>query len=187
MADISALSNLQATDPLDDETYVDAREFPPPPPKGRYIFRAPEKFIFGATKAGHLSAKIDPTIVGPAAEGTVVKSSVSAKTYKRQGIPVSQLGDYRRACGLSAAGLTQPQQQAEAVEETAGRTFQADGDWQAYCKVCKYTLNGMKNFPSDGNGGYSPWTTCPNCKDDKGAPINLKAWFVLDRFVSASA
>ena len=194
MADISNLANLQSTEPLDWEKYADAKEAPQPPRKGRYQLRAPDSFTFTATAAGFLQAQVDPTVVGPSHPGYSLRfQRVSAKPFTRSGVKVSQLGDYLRAVGMAVRPTT-PQEQANAIESTAGRIFTADLDWEVYCKGCKFTLKGEENFPADGNGGHLPVIKCPNCKatsvDAAGAevvtPVNLRANVRIDRFVAAS-
>ena len=153
--------------------------------------RASEKITFGATQAGFLSAQIDPVVVGPSNEGYTFRyTKVSAKPFKRSGVTVSQMGDYLRAVGITQRPQT-PQEQADAVEATAGRIYQADLDWEAYCKGCKFTLKGMENFPTDESGKPSPWAKCPNCKqtgdDGKVTPVSLRANVRIDRFVSAAS
>ena len=171
MADISAIGNLLPVEPLElsDGLYADATAGKPLPAEGTYTVRAPESFpsaAFGTTKAGYLSAQVDPTIVGPTSEGYTLRfTKVSAKTFKRGGINVSQLGDYLRATGRRNQVGGDPQAQADAVEQTVNAVYQVDTRWRAYCKDCQFQLEGMSKFPSDGNGGYSPFTTCPNCKD----------------------
>ena len=171
MADISSLSGLNPVEPLDldDSIYKDATEGRPLPAEGVYTVRAPESFpsaAFGTTKAGYLSAQVDPTIVGPTNEGYTLRfTKVSAKTFKRGGINVSQLGDYLRATGRRNQVGGDTHAQADAVEQTVNTIYQVDTQWRAYCKQCGFQLEGMGKFPSDGNGGYSPFTTCPNCKD----------------------
>lgn len=190
MADISALGALLESEPLDMSIYRDANERPSLPGKGRYHFRAPESFpteAFGRTKAGSLSAQVDPTIMGPTNEGFVVKyTKVSAKTFKRGGVTVSQFGDYLRACGIKTNVGGSPQELADAIERTANLTFEADGDWRLYEKGTGYVLEGMENFPSDGNGGYIPFIDSPSQKDpNTGDPMKLRANFVITRFVAA--
>lgn len=189
MADISSLTGLQAGDPLDWEGYPESKEGVPLPPKGRYTVRAKERFDagdFGVSAKGSLSASVDPTIVGPTAAGHQLKyTRVYATPFKRQGKTVSQMGDYLVACGVTGVA-NNPQAMADAIERTAGAIYQIDGDWEAYCKDCKFELKGEENFPSDGNGGHIPWTRCPNCS--KGEELkNIRANFKVDRYVSAGA
>lgn len=188
MADISALGELKPVETLDlsDANYKDAGEAAPLPKAGRYTVRAPESFpkeAFGRTKAGALSAQVDPTIVGPSNEGYKIRfAKVSAKTFKRQGATVSQLGDYLRATGFRGR-LTNEAEQVDAVTRTAGALYQVDVDWRAYNKTTGYTVEGMERFPSDGNGGHQSWITDPGAKDDNGQPVRLRANLTITRFV----
>lgn len=151
--------------------------------------RAPEAFpqaAFGATAAGFLSAQVDPVIVGPSNEGFIIKfTKVSAKQFKRSGLPASQMGDYLRACGLRAR-LTDNAALADAVEQTTNTIYQVDVDWRAYNKNTKFSVEGMERFPSDGNGGHLPWYPDPTEKDDSGDPIRLRANLVVARYVPAT-
>lgn len=188
MADISALGEMKQVEQLDLENYQDNKEFSSLPKAGRYIVRAPESFppaAFGRTQAGSLSIQVDPQIVGPTNEGYTLRfTKISAKTFKRGGVTVSQVGDYLRANGFRGK-LSTEQDQADAVEGTANSTYQVDVDWRAYNKVSKFSLEGMDRFPSDGNGGHLPWTEDPNEKDEQGNPVRLRANLVVTRFVPA--
>lgn len=191
-ADISNLSNLQGGDPLDFDIYVDAKEAPPTPPKGRYIVRVSEKPTFGATNAGFLSAQIDPTILGPSNEGYQIRYvKLSAKPFKRGAATVSQLGDFLRAAGSQARPRT-PQEQADAVEQLAGATLQVDVDWEAYDKDTKWSLKGMEKFPKLPSGGHDEWTEVPDpanpgkpMLDAEGNIRKIRARAKVDRFVAA--
>lgn len=189
MADISSLGDLNASEPLDMNIYKDTRERTgfQLPKKGRYSVRAPENFpseAFGKTQAGFLSAQVDPTIVGPSNEGYRVRfTKVSAKTFKRGGVTVSQVGDYLRACGRRVNVSGAPQELADAVEQTANLTYEVDGDWRVYEKGTGFVLEGMENFPSDGNGGHIPVIDSPTQVDENGVPNKLRANFVISRYV----
>jgi hypothetical protein len=197
MADISRLGQLNTSAPLDLEIYADVKTGFQLPEAGRYTVRAPESFpdtAFGATKAGFLSAQIDPTIVGPTNEGFQIRfTKVSAKTYKRSGADVSQLGDYLRACGMRVQVTGDPQSLADAVERTANAVYQVDVDWRAYNKNTGFTVEGMKNFPprrdKDGNviGGYQSWVEDPTEKGEDGKPLRLRANLQVDRYIPAGA
>lgn len=188
MADISTLGALQPIEQLDLENYADNKESAPLPKKGVYTVRAPESFpstSFGRTRAGALSASVDPVIVDSSNEGYTLRfTKVSAKSFKRNGITVSQMGDYLRACGLRAK-FTDEQSLADAVEQTANKTFQVEVDWRAYNKDTGYSVEGMGNFPSDGNGGHLPWIEDPNQKDAEGNPVRLRANAVVSRYIAA--
>lgn len=191
-ADISSLTNLQSTEPLDWDKYADTKESFQIPRKGRYQLQAPPSFTFLPSAAGFLQGQVDPTVVGPSDAGYKLWQRVSAKPFKRAGATVSQMGDYLRAVfGTAAPRPSTPQEQADAVEATANRIFQADCDWEAYCSACKFTLKGEANFPSDGKGGHAPAVACPNCKqtNEQGVetPLTLRAKLRIDRFVSAAS
>lgn len=188
MADISALGELKPVEQLDLDNYADQRAGSfRLAPKGIYTLQAPETFTFGRTNAGALSAQIDPTIVGPTNEGFKIRFvKVSAKVFKRGGKSVSQLGDYLRATGFRGI-LADEQAQADAVESTANSVYQAELDWSAYNKDSKYRLEGMENFPSDGNGGYLPWCEDPTAKDEEGNPVRLRANLIVTRYIPQTA
>lgn len=194
MADISGLQNLQAGEPLDWDQYPDAQEAPNPPGKGRYIVQAPSSFTFGSTKAGFLSAQIDPVIVGPseAGKGYVCRfTKISAKPFNRGKLKVSQLGDYLRATlGAAAPRPSSPQEQAEAVEQTANRTYQIDGDVEAYCKGCQRTIAkgeaAVRARAGQADGPVPAWVPCDQCKDEHGDPQNARVNFKVDRFIAAN-
>ena len=197
MADISALGQLNAIEPLDlsDGVYKDAQEAPPIPKAGTYTVVAPNTFPqewFGKTKKDDLYIQIDPKIVGPTNEGYTIRfTKVSAKVFKRGGVNVSQLGDYLRAVGRKTQVTADPQVQADAVEATANQVYQVEGDWSAYYKSPTtgtiFKLEGMNNFPSDGNGGHTPWIPHPTEKDPiSGEPVMVRANFTVTRYIAAS-
>lgn len=188
---ISALGNLVAAEPLDLDTYNDVKDRPrfQLPRKGRYMLRAPESFpetAFGTTKAGHLKAQIDPTIVGPTNEGFGLRFiSISAKPYERSGGKVSQFGDYLRSCGRKGALPGDPQTLADAIAATAGQTFYADIDWKAYNGVTGMEVRGMENFPTDDEGNPQSWIEDPNDVDADGNAKRLRANLEIRRYISA--
>lgn len=191
-ADISNLSNLQASEPLDWDGYADAKESVPPPPKGRYIVRVAEQITLGSTTANFLSAQVDPTIIGPRSEGFQIRfTRISAKPFKRGAATVSQLGDYLRAVyGSQTPRPRTPQEQADAVVATAGRQLEIIGDWEAYDKETKWSLKGMENFPKLADGTHSPWIDVPGSEkrdESTGAIIEaarqVRANFKVDRYV----
>lgn len=166
IADLSALGTLQPVEPLDLVAYKDNRESTfRLPSKGRVSLRAPDSFTaasFGRTNAGALSAQIDPTIASGEHEGLKLRFiKVSAKPFKRDGVTVSQLGDYLRATGFRGV-LSSEQEQADAVEGTANTVFEAVIDWRAYNKTTGFSLEGMERFPKNPDGTYQPWVEDPN-------------------------
>lgn len=183
MADLSHLGGLKAVEQLDlDNTYPVAKESTfQLPPKGTYVMRAPDSFpgaAFSRTKADDLSVQIDPTIVGPDHEGFTVRFvKVSAKVFNRNGKGVSQVGDYLKACGFSGV-LKGEDQIIEAVETTAGATYQAKLDWRAYNKRTGWTLEGMERFPKNEDGTHQSWVIDPTevgKTDDTGRQLRVLA------------
>ena len=205
MADISSLGNLAPSEPLDFDIYQEATSGRPFPKKGEYILQAPPEFpatAFGTSKAQALTVQIDPTIVGPTNEGFIIRfARVSAKTWRRRDGIVSQLGDYLKACGRTGALSGDPQEQANAAEATANAVYRAECDWQVYAKGIPdvlppgwkqqgggIVLEGMENFPSDGNGGYLPYVPSPVEKDpETGEAKVLRANLTITRFIPATA
>lgn len=191
MADIANLGQLNQSEPLDMDLYQDVKERTgfQLPKKGRYTVRAPENFpseAFGKTQAGFLSAQVDPTIMGPSNEGYRIRfTKCSGKTFKRGGVTVSQIGDYLRACGRRVNVSGDPQELADAVENTANLTLECDGDWRAYEKGTGWVLEGMENFPSDGQGGFISSVDSPTQKDENGKPAKVRANFVVTRWIPA--
>lgn len=194
MADISALGQLNPTEALDLDTYKSVGQGRPFPRAGRYTLRAPESFpteAFGKTKAGNLSAQIDPTIVGPSHEGTVLRfTRVSAKDFRRGGEIVSQVGDYLKACGQSGKVSGDPQEVADAIERTANLTYEAEIDWRVYAKAqnrdgSDFVVEGMTNFPKDAQGNPVPYVESPTAKDEQGNPLRLRANLQITRFYPA--
>ena len=187
MADISALGELRPVEPLDLENYKENQALPPLPPAGVYTLQAPDTFppLTRSQKSGAMLVQIDPKIVGPTNQGFPIRfTKVSAKTYKRGGTNVSQLGDYFKACGLMGR-YEDEAAQAEAVDQTANRTYQAEVDWKVWNKATQTEVVGMEKFPSDGNGGHEPYYYTGE-KDESGNPIKLRANLVISRFIPAS-
>jgi hypothetical protein len=205
MADISNLS-IAPTEPLDLDIYKSIGERKPFPGKGRYTLRAPEVFpseAFASNKAGTaLTVQIDPTIVGPTGEGKILRyTRISAKTFQRGGTIVSQLGDYLKACGQSGKVSGDPTDQANAAEATAGQVYEANLNWRLWKKGEGRTIDGdgnvtptgdplviegMENFPSDGNGGHVPYVESLTQVNEYGEPKRLWAELTIDSFVPRS-
>ena len=192
MADISNLS-IAPSEPLDFDAYKSVGEGKTFPTKGRYTLRAPDSFpaeAFAPNKAGTaLTVQIDPTIVGPVGEGRTLKfTRVSAKTFQRGGVTVSQLGDYLKACGQTGKLSGDPQEQANAAEATAGQVYEADLDWRLYAKGANkdgsdLVIEGMEKFPKDDNGGYVPYVESPTQLNENGEPKRLWANLTISRFI----
>lgn len=203
MANIAELGGLQPVEEISlaDGEYVDTKEFTPIPAKGVYVVQAPGTFpqaAFGVSKAGALTAQVDPSIVGPTNVGYTLRfTKVSAKVFQRGNAKVSQLGDYLRACGMKSR-LATAQDQIDAVEGTANRQYQVELDWRAYNKNTGWQVEGMERFPSDGKGGYLPFIDDPNdfekdengnvVHDAQGAPVHtrLRANVYVRRYIAAA-
>lgn len=187
-ADISALGNLEPVQELDLETYADTSGFRLPR-AGEYTLRAPETIgaeAFSKSQAGYLTARVDPTIVGPTNEGFEIRFvRISAKPYENKGSMISQAALYLRACGVKRTPGTN-QEIADAIASTAGKTYPAYLDWEV--RYQGVTLKkGMKNFPSDGKGGYQSWIEHPSeTNPETGEPLRLRANLVVSRFLSAA-
>ncbi len=187
MADISQLGALRPIEPLDLENYADNKELSPIPQAGVYTLQAPDTFppATRSQKSGAILAQIDPKIVGPSNQGYPIRFvKVSAKEFKRGQKPVSQLGDYLRACGVTGRYTTEPEL-LEALDMTANRTYQAEVDWKVWDKKNQTEILGMEKFPSDGNGGHEPYFYTGE-KDENGNPIKLRANLTITRFIPAS-
>lgn len=165
MADISHLTGLQNSGQLSDDTYADVDTTPRGlPVPGRYTLQAPERFsgeMFAVSRDGFLQARIDPTIVGGERDGYTLRyTRISSKVFDRNGVPASFFGDYLRACGQTADLTGDPQELADAVEETAGATFEADVDWELYARGhgpdgSDLSIRGMRKFPQNPDGSYA--------------------------------
>lgn len=191
MADISHLGNLHSAAPIDLDMYPAAATSTFQLPKaGRYTLRAPESFpteAFGETKSGFLSARIDPTIVGPSNEGFTIRFvKVSAKSWtdKKSGKEISQLGQDLKATGLTGEVPGEPQAQADAVEQTAGRIYEANLDWRVYNTSTGFNLEGMRNFPKNSDGTYQSWVVDPDDKDEEGNAKRLRANLFVRGFIT---
>jgi hypothetical protein len=191
MADISSLTNLQATDPIDWDGYADARESKPLPEAGRYTFQVAPTVTFPPSNSGVLLAKIDPVIVAPAHTGYILKGTkVSAKVFERGGKKVSFIGDLLRATGLPLRPTGDPQAVADAVEQTAGLTFDGDLDWEAGRRSDPWYTKGMQNFPKDPTTGrHVPYVTKKNADGTpmvdpvSGEPEVERAYPRITRFI----
>lgn len=160
------------------------------PNKGRYTLRTTDSFTeesFAPNKANTaLTFAINPTIVGPTNEGYQLKFNsgrISGKVYARKGKQASQLGDYLKACGVTGVVPGDPQAQADLVESTAGMSFEAGLDWRAYDKSTGSSVEGMENFPADGQGGYLPYILSEAELDDEGNPKRIWANVEIVYFV----
>jgi len=187
--DISALGQLAPSEAMDLDRYKSASGGAFQMPKaGEYVLRAPDQFTaenFTATRAGNLQAQIDPTITGPTNEGFQLRrQKFSAKTFDRDGQTVSYLGDYLKACGVTGEVPSDPADLANAIANTAGRTYRAYCDWEANHYQTGFSVKGMRNFPKDANGEYQSWVMHPTEKDADGSPLRLRCNLVIKRFIA---
>lgn len=197
MADISALGNLAAAEPVDMEGYQLSGGRKPFPRKGRYLLRARESFpteAFGKSASGALTVQIDPTIAEGPSEGFQLRfTKVSNKTYQRGNDTVSQLSDYLKACGVSGKLTGEAQQAADLAESTAGKTFEAYLDWRLYAagegeNGQPLVIDGQDSplWPRDEQGQPIPYIESKTQLDEDGNPKRLRANLQIKRFVAAS-
>lgn len=187
MADISALGNQQPVEVLDLENYaVNRKSTFSLPAKGRYTVQAPDAFpaeSFSRSKnKGSLAVDISPTILGPTNEGFKLRFiKVYNSTWQRDGKTVSGIGDYLAANGVKAV-LKDEQAIADAVESTAGRTYQVDIDWRAQRSGLE--VKGMESFPKNPDGTYQSWVSHPTEKAEDGSPKRVFANLEITNFVA---
>jgi hypothetical protein len=189
MADISTLTGLAPVEQLDLEHY--AVNQPKPafqlPKRGVYTLQAPSEFsseAFGVSKKGALSVQIDPTIVGPTNAGYTLRyTRIYGTTFKRDGITVSQIGDYLKACGVTGV-FTTPQELADAVELTAGLAYQAELDWRAYGANGAINIEGMDKFPLAADGTRQSWVPHPTETNEDGSPKRVFANLFVRNFIA---
>ena len=198
MADISHLTGLQNSGQLSDSVYADQNDTPRGlPVEGRYTLRAPDSFpgdAFTVSREGYLQAQIDPTIVGGDRDGYTLRyTRISSKTFDRNGTPASFFGDYVRACGGTADLNGDPQQLADAIDQTAGVTYEADTQWELFARGegedgTDLRIRGMRNFPQNPDGTYASVVESQNTVDERtGKPKLLFANLRVRRFVAADA
>jgi hypothetical protein len=188
LADLSQLGGLRPVEPVDLETYVPTRKAKfQLPPRGTYTLQSPESFpaeAFGRSKSGALSISIDPTIVGPTNDGFQIRyQKIYSTTWKdKSGRTVSGIGNYLAAHGVKGV-LADEQALADAVEATAGRTYEAIIDWNA--RRNGFELKGMENFPKNEDGTYQSWVNHPDEKDEEGNPRRVFANLEIVYFIPA--
>ena len=195
MADISALGNLAASEPLDLDGYKLSGGARPFPKKGRYTLRARGEFpaeAFGRSAAGALTVQIDPTIASGPNEGFQLRfTRVSSKVYQRGDSKVSQLGDYLKACGITGR-IADDQDAANKAEQTANLTFDAYLDWRLYAAGeleggAPLVIDGMDNFPKDEAGNPVPYVQSKVKVGEDGEPQVLRANLQIKRFVASTS
>lgn len=192
MIDISALGQLEAVQPIDLSVIPEVpKKGGTFPRAGKYTVRAPETITaenFRATKAGNLSARVDPTIVGPTNEGYEVRfTDVSAKTYTdpRTNLETSQVAQYLQAFGVKEELDGSPQQAANLIASTSGKTAEVILDWVAEHRASGFKLRGMRNFPQGEDGQPQPFIEHPdeNVVDAEGKRLRLRANLYVSRWL----
>lgn len=185
------LSNLKLVEEeielTDDASYVEATDYPPPPPEGTYTL-IQGKPTFAATQGGALSASMDQTIAeGEHRDQKIMFDRVSDKAFERGGVKVSMMQDHIRsvyATGAPERSARTRAERASAVEAAEGKAFKAVVKWEGYCghkdtpqEVANskdgVVIKGERNFP----GGQD--VACRVC----GKAIRPRAR--IDRRISA--
>jgi hypothetical protein len=137
--DLSNLKLVEEPTPeiLDDQQYVDAKEFPPPVPEGLYLFLqgAP---TFGVTGKGLLKADMDHTISGGEHDGAkLMFDSVSETQFARSGVTgMSSMKDQIRAVygtGTPERSARTRSDMATAIAAAEGKPFKAKTQWEGGC------------------------------------------------------
>lgn len=171
MVDLSNLKLVEEdiTNVADESSYVDAQEYPPPPPEGIYtlIQGKPEPKV---TKKGKLGLKFDHVISGGENDGQkLMFDEVSEQTFERGGVGgMSTMKDQIRALyppNSPERNAKGREAMAAAIEAGEGKPFKAAVQWDGYCshKETSFegqdgvSVKGQKNFP---NGGDA---VCPTC------------------------
>ena len=168
------LSNLklveeQVPEVLDESSYVDAQEYPPPPPEGAYTLQqgAPK---FGVGNKGLLKADMNHKIVGGPEDGKqIMFDGVSETPFERSGVMgMSTMRDQLRAVypsGSPERNARGRQDMATALAAAEGQTFQVKIGWEGGCghKGTEHEgkdwtrVKSAKNFPG---GGDVPCSVC---------------------------
>lgn len=184
---IAELGNLAPIDTMDLDMYTETTKSPfRLPPAGRYTLQAPETIpseAFSVSGAGALVARVDSRIVGPTSEGFEIRyQRVSAAPFKNEP-GTSWMLRYLKACGTTGK-ITNAQELADAVAATAGRSYDAELDWVAEHRATNFKVSGMRNFPSDGNGGFQSWIAHPTEKGEDGQPLRVRANLTVKRYIA---
>ena len=165
--DIVQLGSLAEPDPIGWDEYegdAGAGTFSLPPEGVVYTGSVPQEVGIGKTQANILKLVVAPVIIsGPTHEGFEIRygGEFSATKYKkRKGTPA---GDFVRSAGVIQHDLKTNADYVDAAAQTQGGQFQFTIQWRGRCKSCSWKVEGMRNFPSDGNGGYQSWQKCPQC------------------------
>jgi hypothetical protein len=158
-------TTLQAPDQSQWEAYD--REFPPPVPAGRYLFKAPDTFTY-EDHDGFMRVMVDPVTIQEAPEGkadTIRFTRCSAKPRTMGRLAgSSRLTDYLKACGIPPILSSDANDWVVAIDATAGAFFEAYVDWDAYDTETKESLaNQYSEFEDDPEnpGGKIPFIVEP--------------------------
>lgn len=169
------LSNLQLvpediTNVADESSYIDAQEFPPPPPEGIYTFLQ-GKPVPKVTKKGQLGLKMDHVINGGEHDGEkLMFDEVSEAQFERGGVGgMSTMKDQIRAVyppNSPERNARTRDQMADAIIAAEGKPFKGAVLWDGYCSHSDtdhdgkdpVSVRGAKNFPS--NGADLKCSTC---------------------------
>jgi hypothetical protein len=144
-------TSLKAPDPDQWEAYD--RGFAPPPPAGRYLFKAPNDFTY-EDHDGYMRLVLDPIEIQDCPEGKDAKirftrCSAKPRTMGRLA-GSSRLTDYIKACQLPPVESNDPNDWVAAIESTAGAMFEAFVDWDAWDSETQETLaNQYSEFEDD--------------------------------------
>jgi hypothetical protein len=201
--EIASLGKLAPSQPLDFSKYPTqtAKSDKPKfvmPPSGEYTLMLPQVLTtenFRTSQAGALTFKFNATIVGGPHSGTEVKYiSLSAKTYERDGVEQSMLGNLVAAAGgAEFPGVGEdgdPTPQVRAVEAIAGKTFVAYLNWEAEDRKFGTGLKvkGMKNFPTitlaDGSTVHQSFIPIDGQTDAQGRDARVWANLYISNFVT---
>lgn len=198
MPDISSLSGLKTTEPLDLPMFKTRTASKPFPPAGQYTARTPEAFpleSFGESQAGFMTVDVSPTIVGGEHDGYRIPfTRVSVKTWKnKEGLEESQFGRYLKACGINELVSGNPQEQANIAERTANQLVTITVDWYAKYRPAGFELKGMAKFPLGADGKPSRFVTLDG-KDGRpkvldpitNEPLTIRAFLEVLRFSPAA-
>lgn len=201
--DISTLGQLTPSQPLDLTKYAapTAKTEKPKfvmPPAGVYELQLPVFTTehFSKSQAGALKVRFDATIAsGPFAGSTVRFITLSAKTYERDGVEQSMLGNLVAAAGGDTfPGVGEdgdPTPQVRAVEAIGGRTVKAYLNWEANDRKfgSGIEVKGMNKFPQattkEGTpiaGQYQPYFELADQLNERGYPQRVWANLYVSNF-----
>ena len=192
VVDISALGNLAPTQPIDlsviPEQPKKSFSFPR---AGVYTVIAPEIIpaeAFSKSQSNSLKARVDPKVVGPTNSDYEVRfTNISAKEYvdSRTNLTTSQVAQYLQAFGIKDTLPEDPAEVANLIASTAGKEAKVYLNWEVEHRPSGFKLRGMKNFPSDNQGGFLNYIEHPDpeIKDAQGNRLRLRANVVVSKWL----